>query len=130
MFIYVVEEVPRFLGALQPVMRAVRQGDLAAVTSELTLAEVLVHPFRDADLERERSFTRALRTHGGLAVVPVSRAALVEAARLRSAYPELRLPDALHAATARRHDCPVFPTNDLRVPDLPGLEVILLSEVA
>ena len=54
-----------------------------AVTSTLTLAEVLVKPFADRSLPRQRAFRSVVQTHAGLTVVPVSEAILIEAARLR-----------------------------------------------
>ncbi|MEM1042770.1 MAG: PIN domain-containing protein [Bacteroidota bacterium] len=128
-FIYVVEGSAVYESALRPVVRAVASGALTALTSELTLSEVLVHPLRDRDAERERSFLRVVRAHGGLAVEPVSRSVLIEAARLRAATTALKLPDAIHAATARLHGCAVLLTNDARVRAVPNLEVLQLSEV-
>ena len=128
-FIYVVEEVPLFLGVLGPLFDAVASGQVRAVTSEVTLAEVLVHPVREADAEREAAFVRSVRTRGGLTVVPVTRAVLVEAAQLRAAT-RMKLPDAIHAATARLSGCTVLLTNDARIVAVPGVEVVRLSEVA
>ena len=54
---------------------------------------------------------------------------LLEAARLRAVLPTLKLPDAIHAATARLHGCAVLLTNDTRLRAAPGLEVIQLSDV-
>lgn len=127
-FIYAVEGSAVFAEVLPPLLAAVAQSTQAAVTSELALAEVLVHPFRDGDRRREEAFTRAVRTHGGLTVVPVSRAVLVEAARLRAAFPTLKLPDAIHAATARLNACGVLLTNDARFAAIPGVEILQLSE--
>ncbi len=128
-FIYSVEGSAMFADVLPPLLAAIAEGVQPAVTSELTLAEVLVHPFRDGDSDRERSFMRTIRTHGGLTTVPVTRTILVEASQLRAAAPTLKLPDAIHAATARLHGCEVLLTNDARVRDVPGLEVVQLSDV-
>ena len=127
-FIYVVEEAPLYLGAIQPLFEAVERGDARAVTSEITLAEVLVHPLRAGDAEREAAFSRSVRTRGGLVVAPVSRAVLVEAARLR-ATTRMKLPDAIHAATARLSGCTVLLTNDAGIAAVAGVEVVRLSEV-
>lgn len=53
---------------------------------------------------------------------------LIEAARLR-AVTNLRLPDAIHGATAILSGCQTFLTNDRRLAALPGVDVVLLSEI-
>lgn len=128
-FIYAVEEVAPWFRIVRPVIEGLGTGAVAAVTSAITLAEVLVRPLRDGDERAQRAFARTVCTHGGLVVVPVSRAVLVEAARLRAASPLLKLPDAIHAATARLHGCAVLLTNDVRLRAAPGIEVVQLSDV-
>lgn len=73
------------------------------VTSELTLAEVLVRPMRaQGDLS---GFGNALTTSPWLEVAPVSRNILWGAASLRSQHSGLKLPDAIHIATALAKRC-------------------------
>jgi predicted nucleic acid-binding protein len=128
-FIYGVEGTPPYFDLVAPVIRAVVEGGQDAVTSEITLAECLVGPFRHRDERTERAFYDVLRPRGGLTVAPVTREVLVGAARLRAARRALKLPDAVHAATARLYSCSVFLTNDTHVRAVPGLEVVLLSAV-
>ena len=45
-FIYFIEENPRFLPCLEPLFASIASGGHRAVTSALTLLEVLVVPFR------------------------------------------------------------------------------------
>ena len=63
----------------------------------------------------------------GLVVAPVSRAVLVEAARLRPTT-RMKLPDAIHAATARLSGSTVLLTNDAGIAAVAGVEVVRLSE--
>lgn len=130
LFIYAVEGILPYVETVGPLFRAVAEGHIRAVTSELTLAETLVVPVREGNVLRQHAYRQALRTHGGLTVLPVSRAVLIEAAQLRAVSPVLKLPDALHAATARQTGCEVFLTNDGRIKTLPGLEVLQLSDAA
>lgn len=67
-FIYAVEEVAPDADALAPLFDALRTGDVHAVTSEISLAEALVSPFRDGDPDRQRAFARTVQSHGGLTV--------------------------------------------------------------
>src|SRR5882762_8987478 len=48
-FIYFIEEHPRFLPLVEPLFREVDEGRKELVTSALTLLEVLVVPYRSAD---------------------------------------------------------------------------------
>ena len=74
-------------------------------TSELSLAETLVRPIRNGDAGQEQGFDNALTSSGWLEVAPVSRGILWAAASLRARYPKLKLPDAIHVATALSTNC-------------------------
>ena len=80
-------------------------------TSELTLAELLVHPYRNHDdIARER-YESPLRSSAWLQVGSVDRDVLVGASLLRSKY-KLKLPDAIHASTALHLGCSLLLTDD------------------
>lgn len=92
-------------------------GTLLGVTSELSLAEVMVVPLARNDDELCRAYLGLLRPHGALDVVPVSRETLLEAARLRSVT-KMKLPDAIHVATAAMSGATAFVSADrgIRLP--------------
>lgn len=127
-FIYALEGYPVFRAVLTRLFEALDRGELTAVTSELTLAEVLVKPLLDQHAERQAAYLQALQPSTSLQLIPVSREVLIAAARLR-AEGNLKLPDAIHAATAQLSGCSQFLTNDARVPALPGLVIRRLSEL-
>ncbi len=127
-FIYAIEGYPEFVDELNEFIDSIDAGNLKAFTSELTLAEVLVRPLMDGNLEIQTAYQQGLQSSEGLEVVPVSREVLIEAARLRTVA-NFRLPDAIHGATAILTGCETFLTNDRRLAVLPGVEVVLLSEV-
>jgi predicted nucleic acid-binding protein len=127
-FIYALEGYPDFVDELTELFESLDEGNLSAVTSELTLAEVLVRPFIDGNIERQTAYQQALQNSDVLEVALVSRDVLIEAARLRSVT-NLRLPDAIHGATARLNGCETFLTNDRQLLAIPDIEVVLLSEV-
>ena len=101
---------------------------MQAVTSELTLAETLVKPFMDESEERQDAYKRVLLSSSGLTPAPVTRAVLVEAARLR-ALRRFRLPDAIHVATALLTDCAAFISNDRRLNAV-DIPIVNLAELA
>jgi predicted nucleic acid-binding protein len=127
-FIYAVEGFPLFSDELAELFASFDQGKLDAVTSELTLAEALVKPFMDHDALRQEAYVSAIQNSSSLQVLPVTRQVLVEAARTR-AESRVRLPDAIHAATARLMGCDAFLTNDDDFAAVHGLNVVVLSEV-
>jgi predicted nucleic acid-binding protein len=111
-----------------------RPDNLVFVGSELLLGEVLVLPLRDGNLELVRFYRRLLTDLRAFRLVPVSRTILIEAARLRSVS-ALKLPDAIHLATAARTGCKALVSMDQRIraagtirvlrPDDPEIESLL-----
>lgn len=80
--------------------------------SELALAEVLVRPLRAQASDDILRMQGILSPSQWLAVVPVDRNILWSAAQLRAHYPHLRLPDAIHVATAITSRCSHLLTAD------------------
>jgi predicted nucleic acid-binding protein len=76
------------------------RGIPAFATSELTIAELLVHPFRRQDTPLIEHYQRTVRSSQWLMVMPVNREILETSARLRAEGRKLKLPDAIHVATA------------------------------
>lgn len=85
------------------------------VTSELTLAELLVDPYRNGDERLIQLYDNWTISNEILEVGPVSRDALYYAAVLRARYKMLKLPDAIHLATAFGFQCSHFLTGDDRI---------------
>ncbi len=128
-FIYALEGYSTFRAVLTTVFGALDRHELAAITSELTLAEVLVKPFSDRSIEREKAYLQILQPSASLQMVPVSRDVLIAAARLR-AETTMKLPDAIHAATAQITGCSYFLTNDTQLKTIPGLTILSLVELS
>lgn len=80
-WIYALEEHPNFAVALAELFQIIDQGGLAAVTSELSLAEALVKPMTDQNLPRHIEYRQVISSRRNLRVIPVQRAILIEAAR-------------------------------------------------
>jgi predicted nucleic acid-binding protein len=82
--------------------------------STLTVAELLVRPFRSGDTS-VASIEGFLRFFGALRLADVSYAIARESARIRASI-GLPLPDAIVIATAIEHRAGVLATNDRRWP--------------
>jgi predicted nucleic acid-binding protein len=127
-FIYACEGFPEYADKLLELFETIDSGKITAVTSELTLAELLVKPFMDGNTHRQTIYRDTIQDSDLLSVYPVTRDILIEAARLRS-ISSLRLPDAIHIATAGFAGCNAFLTNDRRIAAVAGIKIIFLSEV-
>lgn len=86
-------------------------------TSELTLAEILVLPYRESDDELIERYDGWLTTGSFMEVGPVDRSVLWYAAMLRADYKTIKLPDAIHISTAIGFGCTHMLTADSRLPD-------------
>ena len=126
--IYTVEKHPQYSPVLRPLWSAVAAGQARVLVSELILLETLVGPYRANDPQLADDYETFLRLPG-LELVAVSPAILREAARLRSQWPRLRSPDAIHAVTALSRSATSLVTNDFGFRNIPGLNVILLDDV-
>jgi predicted nucleic acid-binding protein len=82
------------------------------VTSELTLSELLVRPFRHNDEALIDTYTSLVSPSAWLTVQSVTRDIFLKAANLRAETPSLKLPDAVHAATAILSGCTHILSND------------------
>jgi predicted nucleic acid-binding protein len=125
-FIYFIEEDPRFLPHILPLFSEADEGKRQLVTSALTLLEVLVVPYRAGNIRLAERYELLLTRSRGIRMTELTRDQLRAAAQLR-AVTGARTPDALHLVSALTAGCSTFLTNDRRLPRLPGLRVIQLS---
>ena len=126
-FIYYIEENPRYIAALDPIFDALTEGRLKAVTSALTLLETLVVPLRIGNEVLARQYQRFLMRSQGLLLVPLDFGILRAAAYVR-ATARLKTPDALQVASVLSAGCTVFLSNDSRISPLPGLRILQLED--
>ena len=125
--IYSVERIEPYLTLLAPVWQQAEAGQFTVVCSELAVAETLVRPIRKGNEDLEADF-RAVFAAPEMQLVPATRHLWEDAARLR-AETGLKIPDALHAATALRAGCELFITNDTDFRRVEGLPVIVLDDL-
>src|ERR1700742_2880217 len=82
--IYFVEGHTKFRPLLEPLFGSLDENAFAAVTSELSLAEVLVKPPAEGKEEVVGVYTELLSGGSRLSVAEISRAILVRSAELRA----------------------------------------------
>jgi predicted nucleic acid-binding protein len=109
------------------ILEAIDDGELLGLTSELTLSEILIGPMQDGDDELVERYQTIVSHADGFEVAPVDRGTLIEAARLRTERRSLKLPDAIHVATARLGGCQLIVSDDRRLPFAPGVQIVNLG---
>jgi predicted nucleic acid-binding protein len=129
-FIYFIEEHPRYLPVLDPVFTAIDKERLRAVASSLTLLEVLVVPYRAGNIPLAERYEQVLTGSRGLRLVDVDRTQLRAAAQLRALHTGLRTPDAIQISAALSGGCTVLLTNDRELPVVSGLRILQLRDFA
>jgi predicted nucleic acid-binding protein len=126
-FIYFVEADARYAPVVESLFHLAAHGTRHLVTSALTLMELLVVPYRAGNQQLAGQYEALLTRSRGLQTVELSRDVLRAAAQLR-AVTGARTPDAIQLAAALTSGCRTFVTNDRRLPAIPGLKLIQLSD--
>ncbi|MEC5292035.1 type II toxin-antitoxin system VapC family toxin [Aurantimonas sp. C2-6-R+9] len=108
---------------VQAFLRSVHARNGMVVSSEVTLAEVLVLPIKDRDHELVAHYEGFLTTGDGIVIVPVGRTVLRRCAELRAEFGG-RTPDAIHVASAIEAECQYFLTADRRIRAPTTLEML------
>lgn len=119
--IYILEDHPRFAPLFQGLFEAADRGQLQVALSTISVAELLVGPFKEGRDALAKRYEKAL---GNFELIAVSSEIAVTAARLRAST-GLRLPDALQAATALEIGAAALVTHDRDFSKLRGLNVLL-----
>lgn len=127
-FIYLVEDHPDFAGVLRALFVQIDEHAIEAVTSELTLAEVMIKPIARRRPDLAATYDRLLAPGASMDMRPVDRATLLKSAELCAHFGGTTF-DAIHVATACLSGCDylVSEDRDLLVP--PPLQHLRLSEL-
>ena len=124
--IYTVEQPPD-LGprALEHVRRLLLEGHRLLV-SQLVRMECLAQPFTAGDA-RVLADYEAFFGSEFVTVADITGPVCERAARLRARH-KLQALDALHFATAIEAGCEAFLTNDVRLPEVGGIRLVMLGD--
>ncbi len=127
-FIYQLENNPRYVGLTDRVFSWLESAGSRGVTSTITMTELLVQTYRDGDQRRVDEFYGLLSTYPNLEWIAPSLEIADIAARIRAIH-GLRTPDALEAATALQASVSGLITNDPVFKRVTGLEAMILDDV-
>jgi predicted nucleic acid-binding protein len=123
--IYYVESVSPFREIMDVAVAGARAGRIELVTSPITLAECLVHPFRKGDLDLVQRFRLTITRGTNTRYAGIDGLA-EEAAALRAQL-NLSLMDAFQVVCARAAGADAFLTNDQALTRVSDLKIIVLS---
>lgn len=124
-FIYLMEGSP-FNTILRSLFQTIEEGHITAVSSVLTVTELLRSPAKTGDTRLWEEYRAVLYRFPNLSFRNIDPLIAERAAQLRASH-KLKTPDAIQVATAMLENADVFVTNDneLLRCDFP---VLLLSE--
>jgi predicted nucleic acid-binding protein len=125
--IYFIEENPAYIEAVRPFFEAMDRAEFLVVTSTVTLLEVMVHPLRRNNKKLAEEY-RDILLNSGLMTMEVSSSIAEQAARLRATH-NIRTPDAIQISAALEAGATHFLTNDIRLPNIPSLNIISLDSI-
>ncbi len=126
--IYYIERNPRYIEMLRLFFQAVDRGDCSVVSSIVTFLEGLVIPIRQGNTDLVRQYHNLLFKTKGLKTIFLDQKIAEEAARLR-AFHKIRTPDSIQVATAITMEAAFFLTNDIHLPSLPNLKILVLDDL-
>jgi predicted nucleic acid-binding protein len=127
-FIYHIQTNPKYLALTDFLFTWLEKSRGSAITSNVTMTEVLVQPIRAGDEKLVGEFFALLTRYPNLEWVPVSMQIAALAARYRAAH-SLRTPDALQAATSVYSSVSALVTNDPVFKRISELHVLVLDDL-
>lgn len=126
--IYYLEENPVSFSFLDELFKKNERGDFRFYSSSIIITEVLTLPFKLGNKELVDRYEYFLNQSEFFHLINVNPVIAKRSAELRSEY-GLKLPDAVHFATALEAKVDFFLTNDFGFNKIKGLKIITLSNV-
>lgn len=127
-FVFQVEENSKYVELVNSIFVWLEGRKSRAVTSTITMLELLVKPYQLSDIDQVNKFYALLSTYPHLEWIAPTLEIADLAARLRAEY-KLRTPDALQVATALACQATGFISNDTLLQRVTELEMIILDEL-
>lgn len=126
-FIYQWEANLRYSPLTDYIFSSLEQTQFVAVTSTITMTELLIHPYRERETEKANDLFGLFSSYPNLEWVAPQLDIAVRAAEIRALH-KLQTPDALQAATAVHAHAKVLVTNDPIFRRIPDFEVLILDD--
>lgn len=127
-FIYLVEQHPTYLDRILAIFQQVAEGGIQAITSVVTLTEVLPIPIEKQFRGYLYQYREMLLNTSNITTYSITAPIAEQAAHLRARY-KMRTPDALQISAAMEAGCEAFLTNDLAMKRVTELRILVLDEI-
>ena len=98
-------------GPVSRILQMIERKDRLLITSTITLLKILVHPYREKDLDLVNRYYGYLTRSHRVNLIPVTPEIADHAAEFRARY-GFKTPDAIQLATAASADAGLFLTRD------------------
>jgi len=126
-FIYFIEKNPKYLGLLRPFFDEINAGKIDAITSTITLLEVLVLPFKTKNESLAEKYRDILLHAEGLTTFEIFHEVSELSSKLRAKY-SIRTPDAIQIAVGIIYGANAFLTNDSSLKKVRDIRVVILED--
>jgi len=126
-FIYFIEKNPKYLGLLRPFFAEINAGKIDALTSTITLLEVLVLPFKTKNESLAEKYRDILLYAEGLTTFEIFHEVSELSSKLRAKH-LIRTPDAIQIAVGIIYGADAFLTNDSSLKKVNDIRVVILED--
>jgi predicted nucleic acid-binding protein len=127
-FIYHLQPNPKYLPCTGLIFSSLERPESRAITSTITMTELLVLPYRDGDESLADDFYGLLSSHPNLDWIGTNLEIAESAARIRALH-RLQTPDALQAATAIHLRATALITNDSVFKRVQEFQTLVLDDL-
>jgi predicted nucleic acid-binding protein len=127
-FIYFLESHPRYGSWCASLLDLVERGHNHAITSTVTLLELLVQPYRDQKEALAQKIFALTTTYPALEWVPLTLNLADQAADLRARY-RLSTPDAIQLASAIARNATRFYGNDRGLQRVSEIDCLIIDDL-
>ncbi len=127
-FIYVLDHDVRYAGSIRKFLDREMEQGTPLITSAISVAEYLVHPYKLQAKEKVKLFF-AFLDDADIEVIPVGTEIADYAARIRAKYPAFKAMDALQLATAHIEGCDAFLTNGKQVRQDQTIPCVMVEDL-
>lgn len=125
--IYLIEKHPRYLNVVRPVFAEIDAGKIEAITSTITLLEVLVQPFKIKNETLAERYREILLYSEGLTTFEIIHEVSEMSSKLRAKY-SIKTPDAIQIAVGILYGAVKFVTNDPALKKVSDIDVLVLDD--
>lgn len=127
-FIYYFEGANPFVSRIGKMLGEIERGTLRAVTTVITLSEILAKPLAEKNVELADEYKNVLNSFPHLKMIEINQHVATLAASLKAKY-KIKLPDALQISGGLFAGAGLFISNDKKLKKVRELKVITLDQI-